>query len=105
MDQARAGVANAEQGVSRAQAEWTYANNNLHRIEPLLANQFVTVDQVDRARTSELTQAQALKQAEITTAAGAGRLTVHASAAGALQSHAATKQGSARTGAERSHYS
>jgi membrane fusion protein, multidrug efflux system len=64
VDQARADVANAEQGVSRAQAEWTYANNNLHRIEPLLAKQFVTVDQVDRVRTSELTQAQALKQAE-----------------------------------------
>jgi membrane fusion protein, multidrug efflux system len=64
VDQARADVANAEQGVSRAQAEWTYANNNLHRIEPLLAKQFVTVDQVDRARTSEIAEAQALKQAE-----------------------------------------
>jgi multidrug efflux system membrane fusion protein len=64
VDQARADVANAEQGVSRAQAEWAYANNNLHRIEPLLAKQFVTVDQVDRARTSEISQAQALKQAE-----------------------------------------
>jgi len=64
VDQARADVANAEQGVSRAQAEWTYANNNLHRIEPLLVKQFVTVDQVDRARTSEIAQAQALKQAE-----------------------------------------
>ena len=64
VDQARADVANAEQGVSRAQAEWTYANNNLHRIEPLLVKQFVTVDQVDRARTSEISQAQSLKQAE-----------------------------------------
>jgi multidrug efflux system membrane fusion protein len=64
VDQAKADVANAEQGVSRAQAEWNYANNNLHRIEPLLAKQFVTVDQVDRARTSEIAQAQALKQAE-----------------------------------------
>jgi membrane fusion protein, multidrug efflux system len=64
VDQARADVANAEQGVSRAQAEWTYSNNNLHRIEPLLVKQFVTVDQVDRARTSEIAQAQALKQAE-----------------------------------------
>jgi multidrug efflux system membrane fusion protein len=64
VDQARADVANAEQGVNRAQAEWTYANNNLHRIEPLLAKQFVTVDQVDRARTSEIAEAQALKQAE-----------------------------------------
>jgi membrane fusion protein, multidrug efflux system len=64
VDQERADVANAEQGVARAQAEWEYANNNLHRLEPLLAKQFVTLDQVDRARTSEVTQAQALKQAE-----------------------------------------
>jgi multidrug efflux system membrane fusion protein len=64
VDQARADVANAEQGLERAKAEWSYANNNLHRIEPLLAKQFVTVDQVDRARTSEIAQAQAVKQAE-----------------------------------------
>src|SRR5215468_8386126 len=64
VDQARADVANAEQGVSRARAEWTYANNNLHRLEPLLTKQFVTVDQVDRARTSEIAEAEALKQAE-----------------------------------------
>jgi multidrug efflux system membrane fusion protein len=64
VDQARADVANAEQAGSRAKAEWTYANNNLHRIEPLLSKQFVTVDQVDRARTTEVAQAQALKQAE-----------------------------------------
>src|SRR6201994_5191105 len=64
VDQARADVANAEQGVNRARAEWTYANNNLHRIEPLLAKQFVTVDQVDRARSSEIAQSQALKQTE-----------------------------------------
>src|ERR1700733_6027320 len=36
VDQARADVANAEQGVNRAKAEWAYANNNLHRLEPLL---------------------------------------------------------------------
>ena len=64
IDQARADVANAEQGVGRAKAEWEYARNNLHRLEPLLTRQFVTVDQVDRARTSEITQAQVLKQAE-----------------------------------------
>lgn len=64
IEQARADVANAEQGVLRAKAEWTYANNNLHRLEPLLPRQFVTVDQVDRARTSEVADEQALKQAE-----------------------------------------
>jgi multidrug efflux system membrane fusion protein len=64
VEQAKADIAGAEQGVTRARAEWTYASNNLHRVEPLLVKQFVTVDQVDRARTSEVTQAESLKQAE-----------------------------------------
>ena len=64
IDEARANVSNAEQGVSRTKAEWSYAANNLHRLEPLLAKQFVTVDQVDRARTSEIAESEALKQAE-----------------------------------------
>jgi multidrug efflux system membrane fusion protein len=59
-----AGVANQERAVDRARAEWSYANNNLHRLEPLQAKQFVTVDQIDRARTSEIADAQALRQAE-----------------------------------------
>jgi multidrug efflux system membrane fusion protein len=64
VDQARADVANSEQGVERAKAEWMYASNNLHRLEPLLTKQFVTVDQVDRAKTSEIAQSEAMKQAE-----------------------------------------
>jgi multidrug efflux system membrane fusion protein len=64
IDEARANVASAEQGVTRTKAEWTYAANNLHRLEPLLARQFVTVDQVDQARTLEITESEALKQAE-----------------------------------------
>jgi multidrug efflux system membrane fusion protein len=47
---AEAEVTAAERGVGRARAEWTYANNNLHQLEPLLAKQFVTVDQVDKAQ-------------------------------------------------------
>ena len=57
-------VVNAQQGVNRARAEWSYANNNLHRLEPLLPKQFVTIDQVDRARSSEIAEAEALRQAE-----------------------------------------
>jgi multidrug efflux system membrane fusion protein len=64
VEQARADVVSAEEAVGRSRAEWTYSSNNLHRIEPLLIKQFVTVDQVDRARTSEVAQAQSLKQAE-----------------------------------------
>jgi membrane fusion protein, multidrug efflux system len=61
---AEAEVVNAERGVSRAHAEWNYANNNLHRLEPLLTKQYVTVDQVDKARSSETVQAEGLRQAE-----------------------------------------
>ena len=64
IEQARADVANAEQGVEAAKARWAYANNNFHRLEPLLAKQFVTANDIDRARTDEIAQAQALKQAE-----------------------------------------
>jgi membrane fusion protein, multidrug efflux system len=64
VEQARADVANSEEGLSRAKAEWAYASNNLHRLEPLLAKQFVTVDQVDRAKTSEIAQSEATKQAD-----------------------------------------
>jgi membrane fusion protein, multidrug efflux system len=60
---AEADVTNAEQGVVRAQAEWHYADDNLHRLEPLLTKQFVTADQVDRARSLEEVDAQALRQA------------------------------------------
>ena len=61
---AQAAVSNAEQGVSRARAEWSYANDNLHRLEPLLTKQFVTEDQVDKARSQEVAEAEALRQAE-----------------------------------------
>jgi membrane fusion protein, multidrug efflux system len=64
VDQARADLASAEQGVQRARAEWAYPNNNLNRIQPLLAKQFVTIDQVDKAQSSETALAEALKQAE-----------------------------------------
>src|SRR5580693_1613928 len=61
IDEARANVASAEQGVTRTKAEWTYAANNLHRLERLLTKQFVTVDQVDQARTLEIAESEALQ--------------------------------------------
>ncbi len=63
IDQAKADVGNAKAAVERANIEQTYASNNLHRIEPLLAKQFVTVDQVDLARTLEVSRSQAANQA------------------------------------------
>src|SRR5207247_2847984 len=61
---AEAEVVTAEQGVSRAQAEWAYASNNLQRLQPLLVKQFVTVDDIDKAKTSEIAQQEALRQAQ-----------------------------------------
>ena len=47
---AEANVGHAEAGVARAEAESHLASDILHRVEPLLEKQFVTVDEVDRAR-------------------------------------------------------
>lgn len=63
IEQAKADVANAKAAVERANVEMQYATNNLHRIEPLLTKQFVTVDQVDQARTLETSRSQAASQA------------------------------------------
>jgi multidrug efflux system membrane fusion protein len=74
VEAAKANVANAEQGMNRAKAEWAYADNNLHRIEPLLVKKFVTVDQVDQAKSLEVAKAEALNQASSEWEAAKARL-------------------------------
>jgi len=64
IDEAKADVANAQAALDRAQAEYSYSLNNLHRVEPLLAKQFVTVDQVDQIRTGTQAKGLAVHQAE-----------------------------------------
>ncbi len=64
VDEAAADVGNAQAALARAQAEYTYSLNNLHRVEPLLAKQFVTVDQVDQLRTGTAAKELAVRQAE-----------------------------------------
>jgi multidrug efflux system membrane fusion protein len=63
IEEAKAAVGDAQAGLARAQADLAYATSNLHRIEPLLAEKYVTVDQVDQARTVEETKRQAVEQA------------------------------------------
>jgi len=63
VEQAKASVSDAKAAIERSNAELEYASNNLHRIEPLLARQFVTVDQVDQARTLQVSRSQAANQA------------------------------------------
>jgi multidrug efflux system membrane fusion protein len=52
IDLAGATVARAKAAANAAEARWKYAQNDLHRLEPLLAKQYVTIDQVDLARTA-----------------------------------------------------
>jgi multidrug efflux system membrane fusion protein len=62
VNEAKANVAAAKAALDRANAELLYQTNNFHRIEPLLAKQFVTVDQVDQARTAVTAREQAVEQ-------------------------------------------
>ena len=62
--QARAAVIGAQASVDRARDERDYAVHNRDRLQPLLAKQFVTVDQVDRAQTLAAAREQALAEAQ-----------------------------------------
>ncbi len=62
VNEAKANVANAQAALDSANAELLYQTNNFHRIEPLLAKQFVTVDQVDQVRTAVTAREQAVQQ-------------------------------------------
>ena len=72
--EAQANVADAKAAVQRAEADLHYAVDNLHRLEPLLAQQFVTVDQVDQARTLVETRTRAVQQAEAQVALAEARV-------------------------------
>jgi membrane fusion protein, multidrug efflux system len=52
VDLAKATVLRAQAAANAAEAQLKYATNDLHRIEPLLQKQYVTVDQVDQANTA-----------------------------------------------------
>ena len=60
---ARAGIDAARAELSRQQADYAYAENNVLRLEPLLVQQFVTVDMVDQAKTSRSVKGEAVRQA------------------------------------------
>jgi membrane fusion protein, multidrug efflux system len=62
VNEAKANVAATQAALDSADAELAYQTNNYHRIEPLLAKQFVTVDQVDQVRTAVTARQQAVQQ-------------------------------------------
>jgi multidrug efflux system membrane fusion protein len=58
-----AAIAQANAALTQAQADADYAVGNLHRIEPLLAKEFVTPDDVHRARSLAEAKTAAVEQA------------------------------------------
>jgi membrane fusion protein, multidrug efflux system len=92
--QAEADVADAKAQVRRAEADRDYAVSNLHRLEPLLAQQFVTVDEVDQARTLVETRNRAVDQARAQVAQAEAR--VVSSQAHVMESSATVLQSSAQ---------
>jgi membrane fusion protein, multidrug efflux system len=52
VDAAKAAITRAQAAAEAANARLKYATNDLNRVEPLLQKQYVTVDQVDQARTA-----------------------------------------------------
>jgi membrane fusion protein, multidrug efflux system len=63
ISEAEASLADSRAALLRAEADRKYAADNLHRLEPLLDQQFVTVDQVEQARTLLETRTRAVEQA------------------------------------------
>ena len=90
INQAEADVAAARANVARAQAELEYSTSNLHRLEPLLAKQYVSVDQVQQARTEVEARNQAVAQARSQQSLSEARLA--ASRAGYRESQAGLTQ-------------
>jgi multidrug efflux system membrane fusion protein len=54
----------AETTVQRAQAEFKNADDHLKRLEPLLAKDFTTTDQVESARTQQIIAADEVQEAQ-----------------------------------------
>jgi len=61
---AEAQQAAAESTVQRAEAEFKDADDHFKRIEPLLAKEFATTDQVEAARTRQLIAADVVEEAK-----------------------------------------
>ncbi len=88
---AQASIDTAKAALSQATADYTYAENQLLRLEPLLRKQFVTVDVVDQARTSRSVKGEGVREAR-------SRLAV----AEAQWASAVAQQNEARAGYEQS---
>ncbi|MBV8068256.1 MAG: biotin/lipoyl-binding protein [Acidobacteriaceae bacterium] len=89
-----AAVLKAEAALASAKAQASLANDTLHRYEPLLAKQFVTVEDIDRARTNDRTGAESVRQA--TSELAVARAQLEASKAQHVQATAVVSQSQSR---------
>ena len=91
--EAEADLKHSQATLDRVKAEWSYADDNLHRLEPLLVKEFVTVDQVDQARSLARAREQAVHEAESQLALSQAHL--NSVAAAYAQAQAAEEQSTA----------
>ena len=96
VNEAKANVAAAQAALDSATAELLYTTNNYHRIEPLLAKQFVTVDQVDQSRTAVTAGQQAVERQKSQLLLAKAQ--VESAEAAYLQTRAAQEQSHAQLG-------
>jgi multidrug efflux system membrane fusion protein len=96
VNEAKANVSTAQAALDSANAELQYQTNNFHRIEPLLAKQFVTVDQVDQVRTAVTARQQAVQQQRAQLLLAEAQ--VQSAEAAYLQTKAAQEQSHAQLG-------
>src|SRR6185437_5147692 len=69
-----AAIAQSTAALTQAKADAYYAVSNLHRIEPLLAKEFVTPDDVQRARSLAEAKTAAVEQAQSSLALAKAKL-------------------------------
>lgn len=69
-----AAIAQSSAALTQAKADAVYAVGNLHRIEPLLAKEFVTPDDVQRARSLAEAKTAAVEQAQSSLALAKAKL-------------------------------
>jgi membrane fusion protein, multidrug efflux system len=79
ISEADADVTNARAVVLRSEADLRYAEDNLRRLEPLLAQQFVTVDQVEQARTLVQVRTREVEQARARVSVSLARVSANVS--------------------------
>jgi multidrug efflux system membrane fusion protein len=96
VNEAKANVAATQAALDSAKAELLYTTNNFNRIEPLLAKQFVTVDQVDQSRTAVTARQQAVQQESSQLLLAEAK--VQSAEAAYLQTRAAQEQSHAQLG-------